>query len=321
MSLIRQTMPATVSQLGDDEVEVIIATGARARDGHMLDTAGLVLDHYQGNPIVLWQHDPKEPVGNADEVRVVGATVVARVKFAPVGISETADKVRGLVKAGVVRAVSVGFEPLAGEPLDPQRPRGGQRFTAWDLLEFSFVTIPADVGALVTARATESADSSKEVAGMADEDRGLAALRARMIAPASSHKRGLSECAQLAWVLCDLGYLHEMATWEAEWEGDGSMVPMMLGEALKSLGEALIAMTSEEVNELLAGADIEPDSDGAALPATERAERRLRAWRRALGGLREGPEVVPVAANGEGASNDAADFRRRQAELLKLAAA
>jgi len=84
-----------------------------------------------------------------------GDKITARVRFAAVGISPDADKVRGLVKGGIVRSVSVGFDPLDAEPLDPKKPYGGQRFTRWELLECSFVSVPADPGAVVTARARQ----------------------------------------------------------------------------------------------------------------------------------------------------------------------
>src|SRR5579862_2728919 len=142
-----------MTPVGDDEVEVILSTANLARDGHILVPQGALLDNYRLNPIVLWQHDPEHPVGNAEALTVSPENITARVKFAPVGTTRKADETRGLVKNGIVRAVSIGFEPLDGEPLDPKKPRGGQRFTKWELLECSFVSVPADTGAAVTARA------------------------------------------------------------------------------------------------------------------------------------------------------------------------
>ena len=43
-------------------------------------------------------------------------------------------------------------------------------------------------------------------------------------------------------------------------EGDGSALPAMLGEAMRSLANALIAMSKEEAAELLAGAGAIPDA-------------------------------------------------------------
>ena len=153
MSMIRKLVQTQVTEIGDDEVEVVMSTGAIARDGHILVPGGADLAQYRANPVVLWQHDPCQPVGTAEGVRVDGDKIVARIRFAPLGVSEVADRTRGLVKSGVIGAVSVGFDPTEGEPLDPARPRGGQRFTGWELLECSFVSVPADTGAVVTARA------------------------------------------------------------------------------------------------------------------------------------------------------------------------
>jgi HK97 family phage prohead protease len=127
-------------------------TGALARDGHILVPQGCDLAGYRANPIVLWQQDPAQPVGRASAITTYSDRICARVTFAPEGVSPVADQCKGLVKSGVVSAVSVGFDPVDGEPLDPQRPRGGQRFTRWELLECSFVSVPADPGAVVTAR-------------------------------------------------------------------------------------------------------------------------------------------------------------------------
>jgi HK97 family phage prohead protease len=148
----RVTVPAQINTLGDDEVEVIISTSALARDGHILEPSGCDLTNYRANPIVLWQHNPDVPVGRAADLVIEGDKIRARVSFAPSGISQKADEVRGLVKSGIVSGVSVGFDVLDGEPLDPKKPYGGQRFTKWELLECSFCSVPADPGAAVTAR-------------------------------------------------------------------------------------------------------------------------------------------------------------------------
>jgi Escherichia/Staphylococcus phage prohead protease len=150
--MIRQTIPTSIRQLGDDEVECILSTGAVARDGHILVPQGCDLAGYRKTPIILYQHMPQAPVGTASAITVWPDRITAKITFAPLGVSATADEVRGLVKSGVVRSLSVGFDPKDGEPLDPKRPRDGQRFTSWELLECSFVSLPADTGAVVTAR-------------------------------------------------------------------------------------------------------------------------------------------------------------------------
>ena len=126
MTMIRKLVQATINTLGPDEVEITMSTAALARDGHILIPQGCVLDNYRANPIVLWQHDPEHPVASAENIQVEPDSITARVRFAPDGISHKADEVRGLVKAGIVRAVSVGFDPIDGVPLDPKKPRGGQ---------------------------------------------------------------------------------------------------------------------------------------------------------------------------------------------------
>lgn len=160
MTMIRAAVAAEIKTLGDNEVEVIISTSALARDGHILEPAGCDLSNYQANPIVLWQHNPDVPVGRASEIAVASDKIRARITFAPNGISPKADEVRGLVKNGIVSGVSVGFDVIDAEPLDEKQPRGGQRFTKWELLECSFCSVPADPGAAVTARAQQQERSN-----------------------------------------------------------------------------------------------------------------------------------------------------------------
>lgn len=443
----RRTVPAEVSMMGENQARIRMSTGNRARDGHILPPEACVLDNYRANPIQLWQHNPDEPIGRNDEITVGPDGIDAITTFAPPGVSPTADRIRGLVKADIIRGVSIGFEIIDAEPIDPNRPRNGLRATHWELLECSFVSVPADTGAVVTARAVTEADwkmgasrdlaiddsdawdgaaaersifehaggddfdpatarkgflfydaahpkergsykdpiahvvdgelkvpkgairaaasrlpqtdvpddvrSSaeavldhyKEKAGMTttDDGRAFAAKRIRMLTGKLAQRqlmgspnpievfeiegprvRGLYDVACLAHMLEHLGWIHGSAVWEAEVEGDDSKVPAMIGEALKGLGESLIAMTTEEVNELLTGKgldEVPPVED--VVVVEERAfvmagkTPAIRVWRqgRAAMMLRAGKAISQAnAAKIDEASGHLADAGARAEE-------
>jgi HK97 family phage prohead protease len=126
------------------------------RDGHILIPAGLNLTNYRKNPIILWQHNPGAPVARCVSISVVDGELRGAGEFPPAGTSDTADEVCGLVKSGVVSAVSIGFDVVDAQPLDPKRPYGGQRIVSSELLECSLVSVPADTGAVITERALRS---------------------------------------------------------------------------------------------------------------------------------------------------------------------
>jgi len=274
--MLRQLLPAAITPLGDDEVELVLSTGYLARDGHVLVPQGCELASYKTNPVWLWSHDPLTPVGRCEEIAVDGDKIRARVRFAPAGISAKADEIRGLVKSGVINAASVGFEPLDGEPLDPKKPKGGQRYTRWELLEGSFVAVPADPSALVTQRAAEGA------AAEADGARGYRPRQRRQHAAAMLPRiRGMYGVGQLAYLLDMLCDAQRMAEFERSLEEDDSAVPEMLTACLRDLGEALVAMTAEEVAELIG--DDEPgerslsgETDPLVMAAKSPAVKRLR---------------------------------------------
>ena len=134
------------------QVRVICSTGGLDRAGEVVAQDGIGLSGYRSNPIVLWQHDPNQPIARAIEIGVSGGVLQALVQFPPEGTSAKADEVYGLIKAGVVNATSIGFDPQNAEPMDPSRPRGPQRYLKCELLEFSFVSVPANAAALIVAR-------------------------------------------------------------------------------------------------------------------------------------------------------------------------
>jgi HK97 family phage prohead protease len=205
MPMIRGLAAAQISSLADDEVLVILSTDRVGRDGHVLVPAGAQLDNYKRNPIWLFAHDTRQPVGRASDFRVEGGKIACRVTFAPLGISAEADKIRGLVKSGIISGVSVGFDPLEATPLDPSKPRAGQRVTSWELLECSFVSVPSDTGAIVTARAALeragrvlSAENASKLQQAHDHSESCRALVADVLDTAAANDEGGDDSAR-AW--------------------------------------------------------------------------------------------------------------------------
>lgn len=305
MSRIRALVRADVEKLDENDVSITMSTIALARDGHVLVPQGCVLDNYRVNPIMLWQHNPDFPVANANDIVINADTITARAHFVQAGVSQKADEVHGLVNGKIIRALSVGFEPIEMEPLDPKRPHGGQRITKWELLECSFVSIPADAGALVTERMLRSAlrETEKPEAEMPIPKLETRSMDAQPVAAVSSRHRslatitptftrGLYDVAQLAYLLNSLGYEQSDAAYEAAMEGDGSAVPAMLGDVMISLGEALIAMTKEEVAELMAdrlgdmGQTEEDLSPGERAYIAAATNPTVRAFRRAMAAVK-----------------------------------
>lgn len=224
-------------------VSFVFSDGSTDRYGDRIDARGWVLDNFNANPVALFGHDSgsvENIIGRAANVRVQGAELVGDIEFMEGSVNQNAEAVYQMVKGGYLRTVSVGFQPLDWVPSKDKGRPGGIDFRKQELLEISIVPIPANPNALVQARA----------AGI-EVDR-LALVEAARAEPRIVTTKGLYQVSFLAGILADLGYLEESVEWEAASEGDGSPVPQQLTDALKALGQVLIAMTVEEVGELVA---------------------------------------------------------------------
>jgi HK97 family phage portal protein/HK97 family phage prohead protease len=148
----------------DDITKVIASTNEIARDGWIVEPANLKTANFLRSSAVCFNHDYEHPVATPLAAALIdgGDKLEISVRWPPPGTSPKSDEVRSLVKAGVIRAVSIGFLPLEMEPLDPKEPWGGQRVLSADLLEVSFVAVPADTGALITQRSPEKPMSQRE---------------------------------------------------------------------------------------------------------------------------------------------------------------
>src|SRR5207249_8757433 len=136
--------------LGDRQVETIVSTGSLDREGDTIDPRGWDLTAYKANPVILWSHDATQPpIAPTLEIAVRRDGALRTVdEFVPRGLHPLADVVHDLVRSGFINAKSVGFRPVQFAPNE----RGGFDFYKQELLEPSYVGIPANPEAIVVAR-------------------------------------------------------------------------------------------------------------------------------------------------------------------------
>lgn len=120
---------------------VVGSTGSIDRHGESINPMGWKLENYLKNPVVLWGHDYRAlPIGKAIKVWIEKGQLMFDIQLSKT--LEEAKKVWGLIQEEIVRSVSVGFIPLK---LDET---GEYTWAEQELLELSFVTVPANPEAL-----------------------------------------------------------------------------------------------------------------------------------------------------------------------------
>ena len=167
---------AKIDSIDEDErtVTAIISTGSVDRDREVLSPKGAEIDTYMDNPVVLWSHDPKVPIGKALWVKKMPASrpnkLIAKVEFAPKDVSAKAEEIWQLFKGGFLKSFSVGFRPLKGHVPTPEEIKKNPDlaeafwiFDEWELLEFSPVSVPANPEALALAIKSNDINLSDEM--------------------------------------------------------------------------------------------------------------------------------------------------------------
>jgi HK97 family phage major capsid protein/HK97 family phage prohead protease len=94
---------------------------------------------------LLWQHNHSDPIGEITSAKVTakGIEIVGKVVL---GVTDEIDRYWKLLKAGLVRGLSIGFRGLDVEQIEGS---WGVRFKRWEWLELSVVTIPANAEASI----------------------------------------------------------------------------------------------------------------------------------------------------------------------------
>jgi len=153
----RKEFLANIKDAGDfGTFEVIASSESVDRQGEIVLQEGIDIKNYMNNPVILFGHDYWSlPIGKATEiVRQVGKTVVRGV-FASAEANPLAQQVRRLYEEGILKAVSIGFIP---------KEYNGNQITKSELLELSFVPVPANPEALSVLNLVKERGLEKEYA-------------------------------------------------------------------------------------------------------------------------------------------------------------
>lgn len=120
--------------------KVLASTASIDRQGDSIDQSGWDLTNYKSNPVMLWAHNYSElPVAKSTAIGVTSLGLESEFEFAPMEANPKAQQIKSLYDNGFLNAVSVGFMP---------KQRNGNSITKAELLEISFVPVPANQDAL-----------------------------------------------------------------------------------------------------------------------------------------------------------------------------
>jgi HK97 family phage prohead protease len=133
----------------DKGIDAVMWAGGYDRVGDAIAPGAIRLENFNKNPIMLYQHDHNAPIGTWSNVRQIGDQLLGTFKLAAAGTSSEIDAIREMVKQGILRAISIGFNAFKYQE-DEQYDR--HTFTDIELLEASLVSVPCSPGALVIAR-------------------------------------------------------------------------------------------------------------------------------------------------------------------------
>jgi HK97 family phage prohead protease len=100
---------------------------------------------------LLIHHDSRQPIGHVIDAKVGddGIAVTARIMRwdEPGTLKDRLDEAWASIKSGLVRGLSIGFRAIERSYIEETY---SIRFTAWEWLELSAVTVPANAEASIT---------------------------------------------------------------------------------------------------------------------------------------------------------------------------
>ena len=123
---------------GGEPDEFVLSDGTVDRIGDVVEPSGWQLDRHQESPRRCCSiMTANQIVGRWTDIRVKDGQLVGRIVWTNSDKWPAAQYVRDLVREGILRTVSVGFQPLEKQPLTKEANKdfGPFRFTKSELLE------------------------------------------------------------------------------------------------------------------------------------------------------------------------------------------
>ena len=161
-SYVRESVARTEgsSDFARGAVAAVISTGDVARDHARIEQAGWDFTNYRKNPVVLFSHDDGGgllggsralPIARSSDERIEGDHTTAVANFDM--MDDFAREVLGKIERGLINTTSVRWIPLKTR-VEKSRAEDGKDsnilvFERSELLEWSFVSLPADPGAVI----------------------------------------------------------------------------------------------------------------------------------------------------------------------------
>jgi len=147
----------------DNPLKFILSTDTIDREGDVVSQDWELKD-FKKNPITLFMHDHKTPVGVWDRVKVEKNQLVAYLKLAEKGTSDLIDTVRSLVAQKILKAVSVGFSAGSYEArYDENGNFEGYNLNNPSLYEASLVSVGMNQEALQIAKSFNLSDNDTKL--------------------------------------------------------------------------------------------------------------------------------------------------------------
>lgn len=146
MTLSRAYSMLDFKAIGDDAERVIEGVASTPTPDRMGDIVEPMGAKFALPMPLLWQHDARAPIGHVEFAKPTKTGIPFKARLThPDAVDSPELKERlqmawDSIKSRLVRAVSIGFRDLAHEVLN----NGSWRFTEWEWLELSAVTIPAN---------------------------------------------------------------------------------------------------------------------------------------------------------------------------------